>query len=293
MASWIYLTLAAAFLQNVRSLLQRQLATNALTVNGATYVRFLYALPFVCLYVVIVFSDTAPPSPNGSFWLYASTGAVAQMLGTAALIGSFERRNFAVGTAYSKTEVVQTALFGVVLLGEVLSWKVGAGIAVSLVGVYVLSVRIRLADMLKPDGAVGLGLLAGAGIALSAVSYRGAALALASGSVVERAALVLGVALVMQSILMGAYLVLREPGTLRRVLGAWRTGVWVGMSGMLASAAWFTAMTIQNAALVRAVGQIELIFAFLTSVWWFRERVTPREVAGASLILAGIYLLLV
>ena len=102
----------------------------------------------------------------------------------------------------------------------------------------------------------------------------------------------MGVALVMQSILMGAYLVLREPGTLRRVLGAWRTGVWVGLSGMLASAAWFTAMTIQNAALVRAVGQIELIFAFLTSVWLFRERVSVREIAGASLIVVGIYLLL-
>jgi drug/metabolite transporter (DMT)-like permease len=61
---------------------------------------------------------------------------------------------------------------------------------------------------------------------------------------------------------------------------------------MLASAAWFTAMTLQNAALVRAVGQVELIFAFVTSVWLFRERVTMREIAGASLIVVGIYLLL-
>lgn len=292
MTTWIYLTLAAAFLQNVRSLLQRQLATNELTVNGATYVRFLYALPFACLYVAVLFSGTAPPVPNAPFWLYASTGAIAQMLGTAALIGSFKQRNFAVGTAYSKTEVVQTALFGVVLLGEVLSWRVGVGMLVSFVGVYVLAVRIRLAELLKPGGAVGLGLLAGAGIALSAVCYRGAALALDTGSVVERAALVLAIALFMQSTLMGAYLTLRQPGTVRSVLGAWRTGVWVGLSGMLASAAWFTAMTIQNAALVRAVGQVELIFAFLTSVWLFHERVTARETAGAALIVAGIYLLL-
>lgn len=93
MTTWIYLTLAAAFLQNVRSLLQRQLATNELTVNGATYVRFLYALPFACLYVAVLFSGTAPPVPNAPFWLYASTGAIAQMLGTAALIGSFKQRD--------------------------------------------------------------------------------------------------------------------------------------------------------------------------------------------------------
>ena len=47
---WVGLTVAGAFLQNLRSLLQRRL-TRTLSVNGSSYVRFLYALPFAWLFV--------------------------------------------------------------------------------------------------------------------------------------------------------------------------------------------------------------------------------------------------
>jgi drug/metabolite transporter (DMT)-like permease len=47
-----------------------------------------------------------------------------------------------------------------------------------------------------------------------------------------------------------------------------------------------------NAGLVRALGQVELLFTFAASDWFFRERVTIRQLLGASLIIAGIWLLL-
>lgn len=60
---------------------------------------------------------------------------------------------------------------------------------------------------------------------------------------------------------------------------------------MLGSLAWFTAFTLQNAAHVRALGQIEVIFTLLASVYVFKERVTGREISGVVLVSLGILIL--
>ena len=46
---WIPLTIGGAFFQNLRSALQKHLKAK-LSTGGASYVRFLYALPFALLY---------------------------------------------------------------------------------------------------------------------------------------------------------------------------------------------------------------------------------------------------
>jgi uncharacterized membrane protein len=51
-------------------------------------------------------------------------------------------------------------------------------------------------------------------------------------------------------------------------------------------------MTIQNAAYVRALGQIELVFTFIAAQVVFRERSTGLEIGGIVLIVAGILILL-
>ena len=61
---------------------------------------------------------------------------------------------------------------------------------------------------------------------------------------------------------------------------------------MLGSAGWFTAMTLENAAHVRALGQVELVFTFIASWFFFRERSTGLEIGGVLLIVAGILILL-
>jgi drug/metabolite transporter (DMT)-like permease len=61
---------------------------------------------------------------------------------------------------------------------------------------------------------------------------------------------------------------------------------------MLGSAGWFTAMTIQNAAYVRALGQIELVFTFAASYFFFRERTSRVELLGIALVIGGILILL-
>ena len=83
-----------------------------------------------------------------------------------------------------------------------------------------------------------------------------------------------------------------EPGQVTATLRAWRVAAFAGASGMVASAGWFTAMTIQNAAYVRALGQIELVFTFIASTLFFRERTTPVELLGIGLVIGGILVLL-
>ena len=82
-----------------------------------------------------------------------------------------------------------------------------------------------------------------------------------------------------------------EPGQMTLVLKHWRPAVVVGLVAMLASACWFTAMAMHNAAMVRALGQVELLFTLATSIWLLGERITRREVLGIGLLVLGILML--
>lgn len=294
---WVPITLAAALFQNVRSSLQKHLK-GRLSTSGATYVRFFYAVPFIFVYIgCLTFGlGLELPEPNWRFAVFAAVGGLTQILGTAFLIHLFSFRNFVVGTAFSKTETIQAAIVGILVLTDPITTWALVAILVSLVGVWVLSVAHQevgfreLVSSLVEQTAV-IGIACGATFGIAAVSYRAASLSLDAGFVVS-AACTLVVVLVLQTVAMGIYLALREPGQLTQVVRAWRVAGIVGLAGMLASTGWFTAMTIQNAAHVRALGQVELIFAFLSSVVFFREKVKAVELAGIILVVSGILVLL-
>ncbi|HJM51915.1 MAG TPA: EamA family transporter [Alphaproteobacteria bacterium] len=298
MDAWIAITIAAAFFQNLRMAVQKHL-TARLSTAGATSVRFYYAFPLAALYALAVANLTgqALPPANTSFVLYAMVGGGAQIVATALLVSLFSLRNFAVGTTFSKTETVQAAVFGIVILSDPLSAWALAGILVSLAGVMAISMARGKAGLgglargLSGRPAL-LGMASGAAFAVSVVSYRAAALSLESGGVALRAGLTLAVVTVMQTIAMTVYLRWREPGQISLVFRSWRVSVWAGIFGTAASACWFTAFTLQNAAYVRAVGQVELVFTFAISYFFFRERATPVEIAGILLVVAGILVLL-
>lgn len=294
---WIPITVAAAFCQNLRSALQKRL-TERLSDEEAAYVRFCYALPFAAVFVVLLASPGGHdiPLPNASWFWNMLAGSFFQVLGTVALVRSFGHRNFAASTAYSKTETVQTAAFGFVILGDTLTGPALGGIFVSLAGVLLLSVRGTGESRALIQEGLGrgawLGIGAGAGFAVSAVCYRAASLALPEGEFFVRAGVTLLGATAVQTLGMGAYLAWRDAGALVRVARSWRASTWVGLAGMVASACWFSAMTLMPAAYVRALGQVELLFAFGIGVLLFREPVRPAEVGGAALVVLGLVLLL-
>jgi len=298
MELWIPITLVAAFMQNLRSALQKYLK-GSLSTSGATFCRFVYAVPLALVYVAALGEGYgfAWPEPNPRFALFSMFGGIAQITATAILVYLFSLRNFTVGTTYSKTETVQTAIFGLVILGEPVSAPAAAAIAISLVGVMAISVaksQLTLRNLLLgwTGRAAFIGILSGTFFGLSAVSYRAASLSLGGEGFLMQAAFTLACVVVFQSAVMAVWIRVREPGELTRVFRSWRVASLVGVAGMIGSAGWFTAMTLENAAHVRAVGQVELVFTFIASYFFFRERSTLLEIAGILLIVAGIVILL-
>ncbi len=162
---------------------------------------------------------------------------------------------------------------------------------ISLIGVGLLSATDGLRGGIFNRGAL-IGIASGTAFAVSGISYRGASLSLGSGDFLIRATTTLACVLVFQTLIMSVWLAWKDSTQIGRVLQSWRVSAWVGVAGGLASLGWFSAMTLQNAAYVKAVGQVELIFSFAVSVFIFRERSNGREVAGILLVSLGILALL-
>jgi drug/metabolite transporter (DMT)-like permease len=297
MPLWIPITIAAAFLQNLRSALQRQLARD-LTATSATYVRFLFGLPVALLYAwaLLATFDVDLPTPTPDFYVYATIGGIAQIIGTVLLVALFAHRNFVVGTTYSKTETVQTALFGIFVFGETITVGAGIGIAVSLVGVIAISMArteatptALITSLTERAALMGIG--SGAAYGVAAVCYRAGSLSLDMDGFLIPAAVTLAVVLTIQTVLMTAWLLWADRTSLIATLKNWPASLAIGIAGALGSIGWFTAMTLQNAAYVRALGQIELVFTFAVSWFWFREQANSKEIAGVLLIIGGLVVL--
>ncbi|MDH3714047.1 MAG: EamA family transporter [Gammaproteobacteria bacterium] len=292
------ITIAAAFFQNLRSALQKHLK-GRLSTSGAAYVRFFYAWPMALVYVYALhaWGDLPLPRPNTLFLLYCVLGSVAQILFTVFLLWMFSYRNFAVGTTFSKLEVVQVAILGAIILGDRLSAVAVVAIVVSAFGVVAMSIgqsKVTLRALLGgfSEKPTLIGLACAAFVGGSVVFFRGASLALQHDNAAMAAAYALAVSLLIQTLLMGAYLRWREPGELTRVIRHWRWAGAVGVTAVLGSIGWFSAFTLENAAHVRALGQIELVFTYIATTLVFREHVNWRETLGMVLVVAGILLLI-
>ncbi|RVV98825.1 DMT family transporter [Mesobaculum littorinae] len=298
MPAWIAFTFAAAFTQTLRFMVQKHLRGAGLSTAGATFSRFVFSAPLVaCLLpAYAAASGQTLPLPGLRFWAFALAGGAAQILATMCVVALFATRNFATGMAFKKTEVMQTVLVSALVLGEGVGPAAAAAIAVGFLGVLLLSDPPggtgprwrRLANR-----ASGLGLLSGVFFAISAVGYRGASLSLPAEDPLLRAGLTLLCVTTVQTLAMAAYMRAREVGEIGRVLRAWRVSGLVGLTSMLGSFCWFTAFTLENAAHVNAVGQVELVFSVAASLIFFRETITRREAAGIVLLLASIVTLVV
>ncbi len=298
MELWIPLTVAAAFLQNIRSAMQKHLQ-GRLSTLGAAYLRFVYAWPIALVYFLAVlgYSGESLPATDAEFWIYAAGGGICQIMFTVFLLWLFSFHNFAVGTTLSKLETVMVAVFGLLLLGDRLTAAVLVAIALSSVGLVVLSagqaklgLKTMFAGLWRAPTLIGLACAAWLG--MSVVLFRAASLSLGLDGFLLSASFTLLVVLILQSLIMGLLIRLREPGQLRLVFRHWRPALLVGVSGGLASIGWFSAFTLQNATYVRALGQIELLFTFIATVLFFREKVTRLEIFGIGLITAAIVIIL-
>ena len=291
---WAVFTLIAAAAQTVRNATQREL-TGKLGTVGATHVRFLFGLPFACLFLlgVILVGGAALPHPGPVFWPWVLAGALLQIAATALMLAAMGERSFVVAIAYIKTEPVQVALFGLVFLGDHVTPSMAAAILIATCGVVVMSLKsgaksgIFAGDVMPTV----LGLSAGACFALSAIGYRGAILSLHDPNFVMAATFTVTIGLAVQTVLLTAWLMLRDRAVLAAIFRAWRPSLFAGFTGALASQFWFLGFATATAASVRTLALVEVLFAQAISHFVFKQPVSAREGLGIVLIVVGVALL--
>ncbi len=297
---WIPLTIFAALAQTVRNTAQRRL-TYELGTLGATLVRFFYGMPILALWLGLVIGiggHALPPLTTG-FVLWVLVAALSQMAGTALLLRAMAARSFAIGLVYSKSEVIQVALFSVIFLGERLSLVTAFAIVLATLGVVLLSPRhdgavLNGAVPIRgwADPAALFGLASGSAFAISVVAYRGATLALDAGSPFLGAAGTSFWSQLTQTVLLGAWLLIRTPAVILGVLREWRISLFAGIAGASASIANVTALALEPASHVRTLILIEVLFTYVVSLRIFRETISRREIAGIVLVISGVALVL-
>ncbi|MAR18105.1 MAG: DMT family transporter [Rhodobacteraceae bacterium] len=298
MATWIWVTIIAAISQSLRTAQQKNLK-ESLGVLGASYVRFSYAIPFAWAWIAFYsfFYDQPLPSINLEYIFWITIAGLMQIIFTVLLITLFSHRSFAAGIAFSKTEVLMAAIFEAMILGYFVSFEVGFAILLGVLAVFLLTLsksEISLSNLLSAlwTRQTALGLGSGAFLGFCTVAFRAATDSLEGSDLLMKASMTGGVAVLIQSVIMGLWLWFKARVELIKSFKAWRRAYLVGFFGAVTTACWFYAFSANAVAPVRALGQIELLIALGISFFFFKERPSKKEVFAVSLLTVSIMIVL-
>ena len=293
---WAIFAVLAAFFQNLRTSLQKKLNKN-LSIVASTYVRFAFALPFALIVFIFNFGNFDIISTvlnQSNFFYYTFLGSVIQITFTITLLYLFRFSNFVVGTSLSKTEVIQIAIFEYIILKDKLNLFGVLGIIIATIGVIMISIkdlRLFFKNFFSKVTLIGLG--AGLLLGLSVVYFRAAALSLENfSSNFDKAFMTVFFALIIQTTVITIYLVIFEQPEFKKFLENKFEIFLAGLSGFLATLSWFFAFTLIQASFVRALGQIEIFFSYVSSKYLFKEKITFIEILGVLTFIAGATILL-
>jgi uncharacterized membrane protein len=102
---------------------------------------------------------------------------------------------------------------------------------------------------------------------------------------------ILVVGFAIQSAALALYLGVFDRAGARAIIDAWRSQLFAGFMGALASQLWFVAFALSEAAPVRTLALIEVPIAQVVSLKMFREPPSLREGLGMSLIVIAARIL--
>jgi drug/metabolite transporter (DMT)-like permease len=294
--NWILISVIAAFFQNLRSGIQKNLNKN-ISLVASTYVRFMFSLPFAALIFFFYFNgfeQLAILFQQKTFLIYVISGSLAQIFFTFVLLYSFQFSNFIVGTTLSKTEVVQISVLETLLFQDHFNNLTILGIIISTIGVIIFSTKdkqVLINNLISKSTLIGL--FCGFLLALSVVCYRGATLHLEIFSnSFDKALSTLFVAVVFQSVIMTIYIIIFEKEQFKKMYEHKEQCTLAGLSGFLATISWFYAFALMQAAIVRAVGQVELLFSYIASRYYFKEKIKIEEIIGILIFVLGVLIIL-
>ena len=288
--SWILFTLGAIVMQTVRNALQSKLS-GAVNTSGVTLSRFILAPPIALVYLLILYSSSASQVPefSGSFITVIFCASLLQIAATSLMVILFKQKNFAIGAGLAKSEALVAGVVGMLFFGSYLTPLGWAGILIGAIAVFVLSSGNRLHGISVKTMVIGLA--CGTCFALTSLLVREASHMLNVQHTVAAAWVLLWV-LCVQTISLSGYIALTKPFVFRQLTNAKKQVLAISTVSCLGSICWFTAMALQHVALVKTLGQLEVLLTLVLSHYWLKYAVTKREIAGLLLIgLAAIFVM--
>jgi drug/metabolite transporter (DMT)-like permease len=287
---WIFITLFAAGCQSMRTAYQNTLARETGFLH-ATLSRSLFGLPLVSVYLVLCWQlfGWVSVEKNLAFWVAATICAIAQVMATYFMLRAFQSSSFALGTLLSKTEAVLAALIGLPLLHYTLTFGAWLGIAFGVLGAVVMSVKWKNIKQVHKDASLLFGLGSGLCFAISSVTASIASHAL-SGSLITSAGVTLWYVLVLQSIILCSIQMVKSKDVLAPFRYELVLSCKVGVLSALGSIGWFTGFALVNPALVKTLGQIEIVGTLYYSKVRFAEKMTKQQWIGGAMIVVSVVL---
>ena len=291
--SWVFWSLLAASMQAVRTAGQKYLIAD-ISPLGATLVRYLFGLPFIAMYLgwLLVDRVASVPAPSVLFLTYGIAAGFLQIIATVLLIRLFTLRNFVIGSCYIRTEILITAVIGLTVFGELVSGLGWMAMLTSVVGLVLITVSKsgKLRDLWNLSSLYGLG--AGLAFSLTSLLIRQASLSFGMDDAMFTAALTLAYMIVVQTVMSLVMLLVRNAAEFRGIFRKWKPSLFVGATSVIGSVGWFTAFTLERAAYVKTLGQIEFLLTLGISILYFKERPNKMELLGMVILVTGVVLLL-
>ena len=280
--SWIAFTLLAALSQSWRNAFQSQLSQH-LSVAGTTLARFLFASPLALLYLISLYQWQSVPIPQFSseFNFYIIGAALMQIVATGLMVILFKLENYAIGAGLAKCEAPVSAILGVLFFGTVLTFTGWIGVILGGIGVLILS---------SPSGwrrlslkTFSLGLACSSAFALTSLWIREASLSLQL-PFPHSAAWVLFLVILLQTLVITGYLLVKERHTLVAMLARPKLIIMTSLTSVIGSLGWFSAMSLQAVPYVKTLGQVEVVFMIFISYFWLGQRIKNRELMALLLL---------
>ncbi|WP_130802358.1 DMT family transporter [Acinetobacter ihumii] len=283
--TWILFTIMAAFMQAWRNAFQKQLSTTV-DVYGTTLARFIFSPIFAFSYLGLLYLHQPVKVQvyfSAQFWLYIIIAGVSQIYATALMVKLFQQRNYAIGVGLAKSEAILAAIVGVIFLQAHLSMWGWLGVLIGAVAVFLLSKGRAHTQLSMATLFMGLG--SGLCFAITSLLVREASLELSMLPFLHRAAWVLCSLISFQCLIMLLYLGLFSRHTLYAMWQRIGTTFKVSVCSFLASLGWFSAMSMQTVAIVKTLGQIEILFSLLISAFFFKEKLAATDHLGLGLVI--------
>lgn len=289
---WIPFTLFAALMQAWRNAFQKQLSQD-LGATSVTLARFILAGPLAGLYLWGLYlwqPDEALPQFSTLFFVYIVGAALCQIIATALMVRLFQLRNYAVGVGLAKSEAIWAAILGVAFFGTLITPLGWLGILLGGIAVGLLSGLRRIAGVISPKTLI-VGVASGLSFALTSLWVREASLLLEL-SFPFSAAWVLLLVIGLQTLLLVGWLGLRDPPSLIGLAKRPKLTALISVCSCLGSIGWFSAMSLESVALVKTLGQVEVLFTLLISSYYFKTKLARQDHWGLALIvIAAIFVM--